>query len=245
MSARDEVQPLPGWLAWPIRVLAVIFVVPFKLAWDAFAWVMRVLWKYVGAPIAEYVLIPFLHYVIWIPLRWITVHILWTPLVWFAKYVLVPVAQGIWWLLKATAPFWNLLGRVLLEVGRAVAWAMGLVYRYLLTPIGKAIAFVWRWVVVPIGKAIAFLWRWVVVPIGMAIAWAWNHSVVLLWRYLVVIPLRFVWRYVVVPPARWVHTWVLRPVADTTRRVLVTLGLREAPRVTRRGSADRRRHRGR
>jgi hypothetical protein len=235
VTARDEVQPLPGWLAWPIRVLAVIFVVPFKLAWDAFAWVMRGLWQYVGAPIAEYVLIPFLHYVVWIPLRWVTVHILWIPLrwiavhilwtalVWFARYVLVPVARGIWWLLRATAPFWNLLGRVLLEAGRAVAWAVGLVHRYLLTPIGRAIAFVWRRVVV---------------PVGMAIAWAWNHSVVLLWRYLVVIPLRFVWRYAVVipigfvwryavvPPARWVRTRVLRPVADTTRRVLVTLGLR-------------------
>nr|BFE65480.1 hypothetical protein GCM10020063_100060 [Dactylosporangium thailandense] len=223
MSSRDEIQPLPGWLAWPIRVLAVIFVVPFKLAWDAFAWLMRRLWKYVGVPLVKYVIQPFLYYVLWlplyyvvlVPLHWIAVNLLWVPLVWFAKHVLVPVAKGLWWLLRATAPFWNLLGRILLEVAKAVGWVMTRIYRYVLTPIGKAIAFVWRWVVVPIGQAIA---------------WAWNHSVVLLWRYLVVIPLRFVWRNLVVPPARWVHTWVLRPIADTTRRVLVTLGLREPQR---------------
>ncbi|MFI5911108.1 hypothetical protein [Dactylosporangium sp. NPDC051541] len=224
MTARNsQVQPLPPWLAWPIRVLAVIFVVPFRLAWDALVWLTRALWKYVGSPLTEYVLAPFFYYVIWVPLRWIaiyilwrplawiTVHILWRPLVWFAKHVLAPLWDGFVWLLKATAPFWHLLARILLEVGKAVGWAMTMLYRYLLTPIGRAIAFVWRWVVIPIGQAIA---------------WAWNHSVVLLWRYLVVIPVAFVWRYCVVPPARWVHTWVLRPIADTTRRVLATLGLR-------------------
>ena len=63
-------------------------------------------------------------------------------------------------------------------------------------------------------------------PLALAIGWAWNHSVVLLWRYLLVIPVSWAWRTVVVPPARWVRTAVLRPIAETTRRVLATLGLR-------------------
>ncbi|GAA3281245.1 hypothetical protein Dvina_47495 [Dactylosporangium vinaceum] len=227
MTTRDEVQPLPAWLAWPIRVLAVIFVLPFRLAWDALVWLARVSWKYVGAPFTKYVLAPFCYYVLWTPLRWIAVHllwrplswiavhILWRPLVWFAKYVLAPLWDGFVWLLKATAPFWHLLARILLTAAKAVALALALVHRWILTPIGRAVAFVWRWVVVPIGQALR---------------WAWNHSVVLLWRYLVVVPLRFVWTYVVVPPARWLHTWVLRPIADTTRSILTTLGLREPPR---------------
>ncbi|WP_432979009.1 hypothetical protein [Dactylosporangium sp. CA-233914] len=234
-SARDEVQPLPGCLAWPIRVLAVIFVVPVKLAWDALVWIARMLWKYVGAPLVTYVIQPVLYYaiwlpfyyVIWVPLRWITVNILWVPLVWLAEHVIAPVCVALWkalvWFVRALGPFWRALGRVLLEVAKAVGWALTQVYRYILTPIGKAIAFVWRWVVV---------------PVAMAVAWAWKHSVVLLWRYLVVIPVTWAWRYLVVvpvawawrhlvvPPARWVHTWVLRPVADASRRVLATLGLR-------------------
>jgi hypothetical protein len=233
VSARADVQPLPGWLAWPIRVLAVVFVVPFKLAWEALAWVLRVLWRYVGAPITEHVIQPLLYYVIWLPLRWVTVYLLWTPLAWLARRVIAPAAAALWHaavrLGRALAPLrrvlgrilgWVLLvldrvlhqvGRVLAEVGRAVGWAMRQLYGYVLTPVGKALA---------------LLWRWVVVPVAAAVAWAWNHSVVLLWRYLVVIPLRFVWRHAVVPPARWVHEWVLRPVAETTRRVLATLGLR-------------------
>jgi hypothetical protein len=251
VSNRTEVQPLPAWLAWPVRALAVVFVLPFRLAWEA----LGLLWRYVGAPLVEHVIQPLLYYVIWLPLRWVTVHLLWTPLVWITVHILAPVCSALW---KALRPVGRVLGRALLQVARAVGWALGLAHRYVLAPIGRAIAFVWRRVVAPVARAI-----------GSAVAWAWNHSVALLWRYLVVIPLVFVWRYLVViplvfvwrylvviplvfvwrylvviplvfvwrylvlPPARWVRTWVLRPVADTTRRVLVTLGLRAAPPVRR------------
>ncbi|MEV8516744.1 hypothetical protein [Dactylosporangium sp. NPDC051484] len=215
MSARDEVEPLPGWLAWPIRVLAVIFVVPFKLAWDLLTIVMRFLWRYVGVPIWRYVLYPVLYYGLWVPIRWITVHVLWRPLVWVAEHILAPLFTALWnglvWFVRALGPFWHLLGRVLLEMAKAVGWALNLLYRYLLRPIGYVLAFIGIYVVVPVAKAVA---------------WAWNHSVVLLWRYLIVIPVSWAWRTLVVPPARWVRSAVLRPIAETTRRVLATLGLR-------------------
>lgn len=201
---RPSPEPLPAWITWPIRVLAVIFVVPVKLAWDASTVVMRFLWRWVGDPLCRYVLWPILYYALWlpfyyvicVPVAWVTVHVLWRPLV---------------WLVKALGPFWRLLGRVLLEVAKAIGWALTLVYRYLLRPLGIAIAFVWRWTVVPVAQAVA---------------WAWRHSVVLLWRYLVVIPVTWVWRTLVVPPARWVRAAVLHPIAETTRRVLAAVGLR-------------------
>jgi hypothetical protein len=194
--ARDEVEPLPAWLTWPIRILAVIFVLPFKLAWEALAYVGRHILK----PFAEYVLFPVLHYVVWIPLRWVTVNVLWRPLAWIAVRILAPVLAVLWeglvWFVAALGPFWRLLGRVLLEVARAVAFATKLLHRYLFR------------------------------PLAIAIAWAWNHSVALLWRYLVAIPVAWVWRTLVVPPARWVRSAVLHPIAETTRRVFAALGLR-------------------
>ncbi|MGI5236557.1 hypothetical protein [Dactylosporangium sp. CA-139066] len=213
---RNQVEPLPGWIAWPIRILAVIFVVPFQLAWEALSFITRLIGRYVLMPIAryvlkpiaEYVLYPVLYYVLWVPLRFIFGTLLWRPLAWLGKHVLAPMFVAFWhglvWFVKALGPFWRLLGRVLLEAARAVVFVVTLLNRY-------------------------FFY-----PLGIAIAWAWNHSVVLLWRYLVVIPFKYlvaipvawVWRNVVVPPARWVRRAVLHPIAETTRRVLESLGLR-------------------
>ncbi|MFG2040755.1 hypothetical protein [Dactylosporangium sp. NPDC048998] len=231
---RDEIEPLPAWLAWPVRVLAVIFVVPFKLAWDLFAVVMRCIGRYVLAPVWRYVLYPVLYYGLWVPIRWITVNILWRPLVWVAEHILAPLFTALWnglvWFVRALGPFWRLLGRVLLEMAKAVGWALDLVYRYLLRPLGLALKWAtiacYRYLMRPIGYVLAFIGIYVVVPVAKAVAWAWNHSVVLLWRYLVVIPVSWAWRTLVVPPARWVRSAVLHPIAETTRRVLATLGLR-------------------
>jgi hypothetical protein len=223
VRARDDVEPLPPWLTWPIRVLAVVFVVPVRLAWDALSYVGRLVGRYILKPFAEYVLFPVLHYVVWIPLRWVTVTLLWRPLAWVAVHILAPVLAVLWeglvWFVRALGPFWRLLGRVLLEVGRAVAFATKLLYRYLFHPLGIAIAWAWN-------HSVVLLWRYLFHPLGIAIAWAWSHSVVLLWRYLVAIPVAWAWRNVVVPPARWIRGAVLHPIAETTRRVLASLGLR-------------------
>ncbi|GAA2352392.1 hypothetical protein [Dactylosporangium salmoneum] len=249
MSRRDEVEPLPAWVAWPIRVLAVIFVVPFKLAWELLVLVSRFLWRYVGLPLWRYVLRPVLYYglwvpirfvlyyLLWVPIRFLAVHVFWRPLAWFATRVLAPVFGALWdglvWFVRALGPFWRLLGRVLLEVSRAVGWGMRQVYRFVLRPLGLAVGYVFvfagRYLIVPVAKAIAYMFvfigRYLIVPVAKAVAWAWNHSVVLLWRYLVAIPVSWVWRTMVVPAARWVRYAVLRPIAETTRRVLAAMGL--------------------
>jgi hypothetical protein len=69
--------------------------------------------------------------------------------------------------------------------------------------------------VVPVGRAVAW-----------AVTWAWNHSVVLVWRYLVVAPVRWTWQSIVTPTGRWIRQSVLQPVGHTVGRVLATLGLR-------------------
>ncbi|GAA2606694.1 hypothetical protein GCM10010399_42030 [Dactylosporangium fulvum] len=230
----NEPEPLPAWLAWPIRVIAVIVVVPFKLAWDGLVAVSRFLWRYGLKPVAwfvyQWILRPVayaLYYVIWVPIRWLVVHVFWRPLAWLGKHVLVPLLTALWnglvAFLRWTLPFWRFLGRVLVTAAGAVIWTLQFLYRYVLTPIGVGL---YRFLLRPIGLTIAWIWRWIVVPIGMAVAWAWNHSVVLLWRYLVVIPVSWTWRTLVVPPVKWVHAAILRPAADAVRRVLATLGLR-------------------
>ncbi|MET7402815.1 hypothetical protein ABZS66_55980 [Dactylosporangium sp. NPDC005572] len=219
-------EPLPAWLAWPIRAVAVVVVVPFKLAWDLLVLVGGWIWRYIGKPVGWFlhycILRPVayaFYYVVWVPLHWLVVNVLWRPLAWLGRHVLLPLLTALWHGLVALKPVWVFLGRVLLEAARGVAWALRLLYRYVLTPLGKALYYA---LVVPL----VFVWQWVVVPVARAVAWAWNHSVVLLWRYLVVIPIRWTWRTLVVPPAKWVHAAILHPTAEATRRVLAAIGLR-------------------
>jgi hypothetical protein len=234
-------QPLPGWLAWPVRIIAVIVVVPFRLAWDLIVIVSRFLWRYLGVPVAKfvyaYVLRPLgyaFYYVVWIPLHFLLAKVLWTALVWLAENVLAPFFKALWratvHLARLLKPFLRLLGRILLEAAKAVAVVVGVLYALILRPLGIAIRWtavaLYRYLLRPVGLALAWLWQWIVVPVAKSIAWAWNHSVVLLWRYLVVVPLRWTWQTVVAPTGRWIHAALLAPIAEATRRVLATIGLR-------------------
>ena len=58
--------------------------------------------------------------------------------------VLVPLGKALWHgtvaLVRFLRPLWSFLGRVLLEVARAVGWAMTVLHRYLLRPIGMAVS---------------------------------------------------------------------------------------------------------
>ena len=285
---KDEQEPLPAWLAWPVRVVAVAVVVPVKLVWDLLVAfrryvlepIPRLFFLYVIRPIGmaiDYVVLRplgwVLRYLIWVPLVWVLRNVLWLPLAWLAEYVIVPSLKALWdgtvWLARRTRLFWIYLGKGLLQVAKglaflvrllyhyvlvplakAVRWTVIAVYRYLLRPLGIAVAWlvetgyrygvrplglavawlavaVWRYVLRPLGLALAFVigvigyygvrpaglliawfWRRVLVPVGHAIAWvywAWNHSVVLLWRYLVVAPVRWTWQSVVAPTGRWIR----------------------------------------
>lgn len=219
---QPEPLPLPDWLAWPVRVVAVAVVLPFKLLWELFAAIHR----YVVAPVSRlihrYILRPLgiaFDFVVVRPMRWLLRHLVVVPLAWLIEHVIAPALQALWdgtvWLAKRTRLFWVYLGK-------AIWWTAVLLYRYLLRPIGIAVGFVIGILVDyglrPAGQLLAWFWRWVIVPVGRAVAWSvawsWNHSVVLLWRYLVA------------PTGRWIRDAVLRPVGRTVGRVLATIGLR-------------------
>jgi hypothetical protein len=221
-------QPPPAWIHWPIRVLAVVFVLPFRLLWELFRLIGRFLARYVGRPLAwlwHYaVAVPaaFLwRYLVVVPAAWLWQRALRPALEWLARWLIVVPAQWLWrhrrqllrpfalvlhyllvvsiaWLWAVTAPLWRGLGRGL--------W-------WVLTGLGRGIAAVltagWRGA----GWLLCQLYRWVLRPAGLAIAWCWRRTVVPVWRALTA-------------AGRRVHASILRPGADAARAVLVSVGVR-------------------
>lgn len=203
----------------PIRVLALIVVLPLRLAWDALCAVgrglrvaLRALWRYVLAP--PLIALGRLAVALWrrvlAPLGRLLIVI---PLVWLCRSVLVPVIDGFvaavvflarYGLVGPAAALWRY---VLAPIGRGLAWLLPLV-------VFLPLAFLWQRIVVPVGKATGIvlvllvrfalvwpavaLWRHVVLPLGRGLRW--------LLLVLVVTPLVFVWRRIVVPVAREVGT---------------------------------------
>jgi hypothetical protein len=206
----------PPWIHWPVRVLAVVVVLPIRVAWELLKVVGGFLERYVGRPLAwlwrRLVVVPLsrlAHRLVVVPLRWLARWVwahrafLVRPLVFMVRYlVVVPVA----WFFTVTGPMWEALGRGLawtLEALVAVLSATGRVaYRWVLRP---------GWL--GAGRVLRQLYRWVLRPIGLAIAWVWRWTVVPAWR-------------VVAGAGRWVRDAVVRPSAGMARAVLVSVGLR-------------------
>ncbi|WP_455569161.1 hypothetical protein [Streptomyces galbus] len=188
----------------PVRIVALVLVVPVRMAWDALAAAGRVLYRTVGRPVGRalawlaravcvwpfvalwrWVLVPAGRGLAWlarmlvaVPAGWARRYLL-APLgrglVWLYARVLTPLGQGGWWLLRSS-------GAVLAAVGTGL-WA-GAVW------LGR------RLVVVPVRWAVRYL---VVVPVRWAVV------------YLVVVPVRRLVRYLVVVPALWLYARVLTP----------------------------------
>lgn len=195
----------PPWIQWPVRVVAVVVVLPFRVAWELLKVVGGFLERYVGRPLAwlwrRLVVVPLsrlAHWLVVVPLRWLARWV-WThraflvrPLVFLVRYlVVVPVA----WFFTVTGPVWEALGR-------GLAWTVESLYRWILLP---------GWL--GTGWVLRQLYRWLFRPIGLAIAWAWGWTVVPAWR-------------VVAGAGRWVRDTVVRPGAGMARAVLVSVGLR-------------------
>ncbi|MEU3450934.1 hypothetical protein AB0H29_27485 [Streptomyces thermolilacinus] len=177
----------------PVRIVALVVVVPVRMAWDLLALCARTLHRTVLRPLGRVLFVLFV-----IPLTWLWRAVL-TPLgrgvAWLVRYaVVVPAAWAwtylvvvpAWWLWKyvvVTLFEWGV--RYLLVVPARWLW------RYVLVPAGTATAWLLRYlVVVPAG----WLWRWVCVPVGRGVAW--------LLRVLVAVPLGALWRRVLVPVGR-------------------------------------------
>jgi hypothetical protein len=208
-----ESQPLPRAITWPLRALAVVVIVPFRLLWEG------------GRLAARYVLEPILR-----AFGWLFEHLLARPVSWLGRWVwrlvLRPLGRAlvvVWrWIAPAVWAGLRLLGRAIAVVWRAIPWRrLGeLLYRWVLRPVGRAMVWAWRTVGDPVVRAIGWVLEYLIVR---PVAFVWRYAVVVpvgfVWRYAVVVPLGFVWRSTVAPAGRWVRDAVLRPAARTVRRV--------------------------
>jgi hypothetical protein len=224
--------PPPAWIRWPIRVLAVLFVLPFRLLWELLGLIGRFLARYVGRPLAwlwHYaVAVPaaFLwHYLVAVPAAFLWHWLVVIPATWVWRHALRPVLE---WLIVVPArwlwrhrrsllrPFVVVL-RYLLVVPFVWLWAVTAPVRrglwWVLSGLGRGIAAVltagWRGA----GWVLWQLYRWVLRPAGLAVAWCWRHTVVPAYR-------------MIAAGGRWVREAILRPAAGMARAVLVAAGLR-------------------
>ncbi|GGU33841.1 hypothetical protein [Streptomyces daghestanicus] len=195
----------------PVRIVALVLVVPVRMAWDALVAAGGFLGRTVFRPLGRAV-------------GWLARAVFVWPFVGLWRYVVVPLAKAAGWL-------------GLLLVVRPVRW----VYRWVLSPAGHALAWCWARLVVPVGDALwaagtwlaryllvrplQWAYRWVLTPVGHALAWcgrgvAWCVRTVvagIAWAVSWVVRVLLVW------PALALWRWVLAPVG----RVLAVVG-REA-----------------
>ncbi len=229
-------RDLPGWIHWPVRVVAVAVVLPGRLLWEALQATGRFLERYVGRPLAwlwhHAVVVPLSwlwrrlivvpgswvwRWLIVVPLSWVWRTLIVPPVSWaWRRLIVVPVAWLVKWLIvvpvvrlaEVTAPLWRALGRALRRAGGLVARAVAAV----------ALA-AYRWVLRPgwrgAGWVLGQVYRWLLRPAGRAIAWVWRHTAVPAGR-------------AVAAAGRWVGDAVLRPAADAARAVLESVGLRRS-----------------
>ncbi|MBT0769731.1 hypothetical protein KIH74_12405 [Kineosporia sp. J2-2] len=245
------------YVPWPVRVLAVVLVLPFRLAWELLALAGRVLVDFVLVPLArlfEMLIVRPLRflwrYLVVLPLGWVWNRLLRPLLRFFWRYLLVipltwladQISRVVRWfgrmimaVLRATAPFWKLLGRLFLVfVVDPLVWLLRCLHRYVLRPgwegAGWVLHQLYRWTLRPLGRALGlalgWLWRHTVVPLARAAAWFWRHTVVAAVHAAGRV-CRWTWQHTVAPvgravaaSGRWVNKSLLRPARATVRAVL-------------------------
>ncbi|MFD6885984.1 hypothetical protein [Streptomyces sp. NPDC059957] len=212
---------LVGVVRIPVKIVAVLVVLPLRVVWDLLVAFARMLNRSVLGPLGQ-------------------------GLRWFCERAVLPVLRGTGWLIGALFKvvfYWPWVGLwryVMLPVGQAV-------YTYLLRPAGVGL---WRYLLVPVweyglrpvGRGVArllvgavryllvlpagALYRYVLAPVGHGLRWlargfaagvAWLGKAlfvwpwVALWRYLVRPVVTGVWRYLLAPVGRGVWAYLLVP----------------------------------
>ncbi|MFJ4780675.1 hypothetical protein [Streptomyces sp. NPDC088762] len=207
---------LAGAVRIPVKIVAVLIVLPVRVVCELLAALGRGLARYVFAPLWEYVLEPVVRALGWVVATLLRLVFVW-PWAALWRYVLRPV--GAWLYAYLLAP----VGRVL--------------YGCLILPLARA---TWRYVLVPVGRALVWLaaaahryvlrplYRYVLTPLGQVLGWAWRVAGVItgaLWRgakavgwVLVGWPLSQVYRYVLTPAGHLLRA-VWRTARETVREV--------------------------
>ncbi|TKT04973.1 hypothetical protein E4U91_12000 [Streptomyces lasalocidi] len=197
----------------PVRIVALVLVVPVRMAWDALAAAGRFLHRTVGRPVGR-------------ALAWLARAVCVWPFVALWRWVLVPAGRGLAW-----------LARVLVVV--PAGWA----HRYLLAPLGRGLVWLYARVLTPVGQGAWWLLRGIGAVLAAVGAGLWTGAVWLgrylvvvpvRWavRYLVVVPVRWAVRYLVVVPVRWAVVYlVVVPVRWLVRYLVVVPAVRLYARV--------------
>ncbi|MFJ1867695.1 hypothetical protein ACIOD1_24060 [Streptomyces sp. NPDC088097] len=206
---------LVGFVRIPVKIVAVLVVLPVRVLWDLLVAFGRTLHRRILGPVGQ-------------GLRWfharavrpvsrglglVVVVLLKLVFVWpwigLWRCALAPIGQGLAWLGRATlshvlAP----LGRGLARLGRAgvthlwdpLVRSLLLVGRPLVTAlvVWPSVA-LWRYVLVPVAHGLALAGR------GLAVAIGWLCKALFVWPWVAL------WRYVLVPLATAGHRYLLRP----------------------------------
>ncbi|MBT2482043.1 hypothetical protein [Streptomyces sp. ISL-94] len=214
---------LVGIVRIPVKIIAVLVVLPVRVVWDLLAALGRLVHRHLLAPVWTYVLAPVLRGLGWVVSTLLKLVFVW-PWVGLWRYVLLPV--GSWAYAYVFAPVGRVLSAyVLRPLGRAIAWLATLTWRHVVVPVGQAIA----WAAMTVHRHLLLpLYRYVLTPLGRALAWAWHVAGVItgaLWRAFkwagwVVVgwPLAQVYRYVLTPAGHLLRA-VWRTVRDTAREI--------------------------
>ncbi|MEU3723245.1 hypothetical protein [Streptomyces sp. NPDC031705] len=198
---------LAGVVRVPVKIVAVLVVLPVRAVWDLLVLGARAAQRHVLAPLgraAGWVLVRVYRHL----LRPVLLVLFYWPWVGAWRYLVVPVA--------------TVVHRYLLRpLGTAAAWLCVAFGRYVLVPVGSAIGWVLRHVVVlPAG----WLYREVLAPLGRGLRWLVRGLCMLVFVW----PWVGLWRYVLAPVGRgllWVGRYVLLPpLALLYRYVLTPLG---------------------
>ncbi|OSC68291.1 hypothetical protein B5181_15030 [Streptomyces sp. 4F] len=196
----------------PVRIVALVLVLPVRMAWDAlvvagrflrdtvvrpvgralawagravFVWPLVGLWRYVVVPLAK-------------GIGWLGNVLLVVPAVWLYRWVLTPVGHALGWFLTS-------VGAVLAALGRGLYSGLAWLARYLVV---VPAAWFYAWVLTPVGHGLAWCGRGLL-WCGRGVVWCLGKAVtgvgmVLYWtaRILLVLPALAVWEWVLVPVGR-------------------------------------------
>ncbi|TDD92102.1 hypothetical protein [Actinomadura rubrisoli] len=237
----------PAWIVIPVRVVALVVLVPVRLVHDLAVLAGRGLRALMRIPVG-------------------LVRLIGSGLAWLFGVLLV--------LLSPVGRFFAALGRgiarvlgfvllrPLLVLGRGLAWlgrgvlllfkGIGLLFRGIGLGFGQLLTvlvvtpavLLWHYVLRP---PLRIVWRYVLSPICQGVAGTWRLAgrfLRWLWLVLVVVPARWggrAGRVLIVEPARWVRTSVLRPIGNAVRnmwRVYVRDPYRSARRTMRETSRE-------
>ncbi len=198
-----------GVVRVPVKIVALIVVLPVRVVWDLLVAVGQAARRHVLGPFSVYVLQPVLHGTARVLTVLLKLVFVW-PWAGAWRHVLRPVYAHL------LAPGGRAVYAYLLRpLGQALAWAGRGGLRYLLAPLAKGVAWVlwalcmtlfvwpwaalWRYVLVPVGRGLAWLGgvlhAYVLTPVGQALAW----TAAVLHRHLLRPVGTGLYRYVLVP----------------------------------------------